>query len=94
MILKPLEAISDPELLKSFKAIGSKAYYCRCDGPYNTQLYYYKEPRYRELYFCEDCINTCFCEDGNAEGVVRCVAEGMVVRLGETPPTAQSRVII
>ena len=56
-----LEALA--VILKPLEAIGFQAYYYPCDGPCNTQFHYYKEPLYKELYFCEDCINTCFCED-------------------------------
>jgi tetratricopeptide (TPR) repeat protein len=63
VVLRPLEAISNPELLKAFKAIDFITYYYGCDGPCRTQFHTYKDPPYKELYFCEDCIDTCFCED-------------------------------
>jgi tetratricopeptide (TPR) repeat protein len=63
VVLKPLEAISNPELVKSFESIGFEASHYRCGGPCNTQFHVYKELYYKELYFCENCINTCFCED-------------------------------
>jgi len=63
VIFKPLESISDPDLLQTLEAIGFRAYYFRCDGPCTTQFHTYKDPPYKELYFCEDCIDTCFCED-------------------------------
>lgn len=71
VVLNPVEAFSDPDLLKAFEAIGFEVDYIACDGPCNTQFYAYNDPPHKELYFCEDCINTTFlqrlfpyCEEG------------------------------
>ena len=74
VVCKPLEALSDPALLKSFEAAGFEAYSGRCDGPCNTRFRKYKDPPYRELYSCEDCVDTDFCED--------CI---LIVKRGELP---------
>jgi tetratricopeptide (TPR) repeat protein len=60
--LKPLEASSDPTSFKALQAINFTTYWL-CDGPCKTQFNSYKEPLYNELYFCEDCLAACFCEE-------------------------------
>jgi hypothetical protein len=55
VILKPLEVMPDPKLLKVLESIGFEACYYRCDGPCNTMFHSYREPSYKGLYFCRDC---------------------------------------
>ena len=62
VMLKPWEAVSNPKLLDALNTTNFKVSY-ECDGPCHTQFHRYKDPPFKELYFCEECIDTCFCED-------------------------------
>lgn len=57
VVLMPYEASGDPVLSKALKAINFSTYWS-CDGLCDTQFHSYKE-----LYFCEECPDVCFCED-------------------------------
>jgi hypothetical protein len=60
--MKPLEASSDPLLFGQLKEINFGLFWW-CDGPCNTRVTQYKGPTYKEIHFCENCLDICFCGD-------------------------------
>ncbi|KAH0566498.1 hypothetical protein GP486_000116 [Trichoglossum hirsutum] len=60
--LKSLEVSSCPSQMKWLKEINFGLWWT-CDGPCNTLRTKYKGDVYKELHFCEECYDTCFCED-------------------------------
>ena len=57
--MKPLEIVSaDPSRVAELRKADNLRVIWNCDGECRT-----RKTRYKELHFCEDCWDTCFCEN-------------------------------